>query len=272
MQRTPIRFRAVLPIVLGFLAAILMAWDYENNRMVALMGMGWDMGPPFWPYQAVYLLLYSTNAPAFVLSSPILKLLNLQSLTLQYAIWFPAIVVWWWWIGTRIDFGVLGGRHYRHTKLLAVVLTTASLGLLYVAVRATLSEVHWWMEHGGGSSPFRVPTLLRTVAPVLWSAALAGVCLVSAKQLFKFRVVAPSERRVKYHSLMFSAAIVGLYVFAIHRWDEVLNPPFNYNECAIDRLYAQGCIHGTVVEENSKPVGHIEVDLIPFYKDGDARW
>jgi len=50
--------------------------------------MGWDMGPPFWPYQAIYLLLFTINAPAFVLSMPILKLLNLQTLSLQYGVWF----------------------------------------------------------------------------------------------------------------------------------------------------------------------------------------
>jgi hypothetical protein len=267
-----IRFRVVLPIVLGFLAATLMVWDYQNNRMVALMGMGWDMGPPFWPYQAVSLLLYSTNAPAFVISFPILKLLNLQSLTLQYAIWFPAIVAWWWWIGTRIDFGVLGGRHYRHAKLLAAVLTAASLGLLYVAIRATLREFHWWMEYGGGSSPFRVPTLLRTVGPVLWCVGLACVCLVAAKRLFQSREVVATAKRLKYHVPVFNVVLVGLYVFAIHRWDAVLNPPFNYNECAVDRLYALGCIHGTVVDESGRPISHIEVDLIPLYKTGDARW
>jgi hypothetical protein len=69
--------------------------------MVRLMGMGWDMGPPFWPYQAIYLLLFTINAPAFVLSMPILKLLNLQTLSLQYGVWFPAIAGWWWWIGTQ---------------------------------------------------------------------------------------------------------------------------------------------------------------------------
>jgi hypothetical protein len=108
MKHDWIRFRLVLPIVFGFLAAVLMTWDYENNRMVGLMGMGWDMGPPFWPYQAIYLLLFTINAPAFVLSMPILKLLNLQTLSLQYGVWFPANVGWWWWIGTRMDFGILG--------------------------------------------------------------------------------------------------------------------------------------------------------------------
>jgi hypothetical protein len=272
MRRGPIRFRVVLPIVFGFLAAMLMVWNYENDRMVALMGMGWDMGPPFWPYQAIYLLLFTINAPAFVLSMPILKLLNLQTLSLQYCVWYPAIVCWWWWIGTRLDFGVLGRRRYRHAKLFAGLLTTASLGLLYAAARATLSEVHWWMEYSGNSSPFRVPTLLRTVGPVLWCLVLAGGFLVAAKRFFQSRVAPAAENRHKVRMLLFGAAIVGLYVLAIHRWDKALNPPFDYNECAVDRLYGLGCIHGTVVDESGKPISHIEVDLIPIHKTGDARW
>lgn len=142
MKQIGIRFRLVLPAVLGFLAIVLMMWDYENHRRIELMGMRWDMGAPFWPYQAMYLLLFTFNAPAFVLSMPILKLLSLHALSLQYSIWFPAIVGWWWWMGTRIDFGVLGGRHYRRSTLLAAVFSTASLGLLYVVARATLGELH----------------------------------------------------------------------------------------------------------------------------------
>ena len=114
----------VQPLVFGFLAAVLMTWDYENNRIVGLMGMSWDMGPPFWPYQAIYLLFFTINAPAFVLSMPILKLLNLQTLSLQYGVWFPAIVGWWWWIGTRIDFGILGRGRFRYGKLIAGVLSS----------------------------------------------------------------------------------------------------------------------------------------------------
>jgi hypothetical protein len=272
MRSAPIRFRVVLPIVFGFLAIMLMAWNYENDRMVKLMGMGWDMGPPFWPYQATYLLLFTINAPAFVLSMPILNLLNLQTLSLQYAVWFPAIVGWWWWIGTRIDFGVLGGRHYRHGKLFAGLLITASLGLLYVAARTTLGEFHWWMEYGRNPSPFRVPTLLRTVGPVLWSLVLAGGCLMAAKRLFQGGAAPATENRHKYRVLVISASLVALYVIAIHRWDEALNPPFDYNQCAVDRLYGLGCVHGTVVDESGNPISHIEVDLIPIHKTGDARW
>ena len=236
------------------------------------MGMGWDMGPPFWPYQAVYLLLFTINAPAFVLSMPILKLLNLQTLSLQYGVWFPSIVGWWWWIGTRIDFGVLGRRHYRHAKVFVGVFTIASLGLIYVAARTTLSELHWWMEYGRNSSPFRVTTLLRTAGPVLWCLVLAGGCLIATKRLFQGRIAPATGNRHKYHALVFGAALVGLYVFVIHRWDKALNPPFDYDECAVDRLYELGCVHGTVVDESGKPISHIEVDLIPIHKTGDARW
>jgi len=249
-----------------------MTWDYENNRMVGLMGMGWDMGPPFWPYQAIYLLLFTINAPAFVLSMPILKLLNLQTLSLQYGVWFPAIVGWWWWIGTRMDFGTLGRRSFRHAKLVAGGLSTVSLVLLYAAVRASLGELHWWMEYGRNSSPFRVPTLLRTIGPVLWCLVLASGCLISAMRLFQHRIAPAIEGRHKYRLPMIGVAVVALYVFVIHRCDKSLNPPPDYDECAIDRLYGLGCIHGTVVEENGKPISHIEVDLIPVHKTGDARW
>lgn len=272
MKHDWIRFRLVLPLVFGFLAAVLMSWDYETNRMVALMGMGWDMGPPFWPYQAIYLLLFTINAPAFVISMPILNLLNLQTLSLQYGVWFPAIVGWWWWLGTRIDFGILGRRSFRHPKLFAGVLTTVTLVLLYVAARASLAELHWWMEYGRNSSPFRVPTLLRTIGPVLWCLLLAGGCLITAMRLSQRRITPAIEDRQKYRLLVIGAVVATLYVFVIHRWDKSLNPPYDYDECAVDRLYGLGCIHGTIVDESGKPISHIEVDLIPIHKTGDARW
>ena len=37
MRHDWIRFRLVQPLVFGFLAAVLMTWDYENNRMVELI-------------------------------------------------------------------------------------------------------------------------------------------------------------------------------------------------------------------------------------------
>src|SRR5208337_602519 len=77
-----------------------------------------------------------------------------------------------------IDFGILGRRIFRYAKLVAGGLSTVSLVLLYAAVRASLGELHWWMEYGRNSSPFRVPTLLRTMGPVLWCLVLASGCLI----------------------------------------------------------------------------------------------
>jgi len=202
MKHDWIPFRLVLPLVLGFLAAALMTRDYENYRMVELMGMGWDMGPPFWPYQAIYLLLLTINAPAVVLPMPILKLLNLQTLSLQYGVWFPAIVGWWWWIGTQMDFAILGRRRFRYAKLIAGALSTVSLVLLYVAARASLRELRWWMEYGRNSSPFRVLILLRTIGPVLWCLVLASGCLIAATRLFQHRIAQAIVDRQKYWRLV----------------------------------------------------------------------
>ncbi|MGA2299641.1 MAG: carboxypeptidase-like regulatory domain-containing protein [Candidatus Acidiferrum sp.] len=272
MPHRLIRFRVVLPVVFGFLAAMLMLWDYENNRMIALMGMGWDMGPPFWPYQAVYLFLYSVNAPAFVLSMPILKLLNLQSLSLQYAIWFPAIVGWWWWIGSRIDLGIISHRHYRYAKLLGSVLAAASLGFIGIAVRVIVGEIRWWMQYAHDYSPYRASTLLTTIGPAMWCLLLAGGCAVAAIRLWQEGGAQAEKSHRRYRPLLIGVSLVALYVFAIHRWDKALNPPLDYSECTVDLLHGLGCVHGTVVDESGKPISHIEVDLIPIAKTGTARF
>src|SRR5260370_21287939 len=206
MLRAVLSFRVVLAIVLSFLAAMLMLWDYENNRMVGLMGMEWDTGPPFWPYQAIYLLLFAINAPAFVLSMPILKLLNLDTLSLRYSVWLPAIVGWWWWVGSRIDFGIIGRRRYRHPKMFAGALATASLGLIYVAI-----------EYAPDSFPFRIPILLRTIGLVLWCFLLAGGCVVASIRLFQVGSMQTEEKQHKFRLFLIGASFVALYVFTIHR-------------------------------------------------------
>ena len=32
-----------------------------------------------------------------------------------------------------------------------------------------------------------------------------------------------------------------------------------------------GCVHGTATDENQEPVAHVEINLIPRFKSGDAR-
>jgi hypothetical protein len=267
----PFRFRVVLPVVFGFLAVVLMLWDYENNRMIELMGMAWDLGPPVWPYQVVYTALFAINAPAFVISFPLLKLLNLQALVLQYAIWLPAIAGWWWWVGTRIDFPILGRARFRYPKTLTTVLIIASLALIYLGASVALQEVHWWIQHADQASDYRVPTLLRTGGPLAWSSILAAGCAVASVRLLRMKAWQQKAKHLRYRPILIVAACAALYVFEVHLWDKALGPHFNYEECEIDRLFGLGCIHGTVVDETGNPISHVEVDLIPTGITDDAR-
>lgn len=148
-----IRFRVVLPIVFGFLAVVLFTWDYQNERVIESMGMGWDIGPPMWPYQAVRIISYAINAPAYEASRPILKFLDPRTYSLQYAVWFPAIVAVWWWVGRCIDFGLLGRRNYSHRKFIAASLLIGAVALLSLATYLGLDDYHWARQYWRGHPP-----------------------------------------------------------------------------------------------------------------------
>jgi hypothetical protein len=86
---------------------------------------------------------------------------------------------------------------------------------------------------------------------------------MAAVRLFRGQAGPTLERRPRYLQIAIWMLLAAFYTFAIHRWDGYLNPPFNYDQCAVDRHYGLGCVHGTVVGDRGKPVSRIEVDLIP---------
>jgi hypothetical protein len=180
-----IRFRVVLPILFGFLAVVLFIWDYQNERVIESMGMGWDTGPPMWPYRAVRIMSYAINAPAYVVSWPILRLLEPRIYSLQYAVWFPALVTLWWWVGRSIDFGLLGSRNYSHRKLIAASLLIAAVGLLTSATYIGLDEYQlakqYWRDH----PPVYAFLFLRAAGPMLWCLCFAAAFVRSAVRLVK---------------------------------------------------------------------------------------
>jgi hypothetical protein len=180
-----IRFRVVLPILLGFLAVVLFSWDYQNERVVESMGMGWDTGPPMWPYRALQIISYAINAPAYVASWPILKLLEPRIYSLQYAVRFPAIVALWWWVGRSIDFGLLGSRNFSHRKLIAASLLIAAVGLLSLATYIGLDEYHWAQQYWRGQPPLYAFLFLRAAGPMLWCFFFAAAFVRSAARLVK---------------------------------------------------------------------------------------
>ena len=266
-----IRFRVLLPVIFGFLALALFAWDYENERVIASMGMGWDTGPPLWPYLAVQLFSFAVNAPAYIISWPILKVLDLRTSSLQYAIWFPAIVLLWWWTGVYIDFGILSRRSYVHRKLIAGLLLAVGIVLFTLAVHTGLDEYGLFQQYWPGHSPIYAMVLLRAIGPILWCVFLARAFVHSAIRLIRF---APRSRvldPVGYRTYFLCAAILGFNAVGVSYLDRVISPPPNPNYCQSDRLYRLGCVHGTLTDESEKPIIHLEVDLIPTFKSGDAR-
>jgi len=265
-----IRFRVVLPLTLGFLALALFAWDYENERVVASMGMGWDTGPPIWPYRAVPLFSYAVNTPSYEISRPILKLLDLRTSSLQYAVWFSAIMALWWWIGTSIDFGLLDRRSYSHPKLVAGILFAGAVFLLSLAAHVGLDEYRLFQQYWPGHPPIYAILLLRAAGPILWCFFLAGAFVRSAFHLIRREPPPLVSNPFGYRAFLFCAALLCLNATGIFHLDRVLSPPVDRNSCEVDRLYRLGCIHGTVSDESGKPVGHIEVNLIPTFKTGNA--
>src|SRR6266403_4232519 len=109
----PLRFRLLLPLVFGCLAIALTAWEFHNERVIEAVGMGWDTGPPIWPYQTAWILLQAINAPAYVLDLPLCTLLGVRTTQACLLLELPTILLWWWFIGWRIDFGLLPQRSVR---------------------------------------------------------------------------------------------------------------------------------------------------------------
>jgi hypothetical protein len=179
-----IRFRFVLPVVFGFLALVLFAWEHQNNRVIASMGMGWDTGPPMWPYEAVPLFSYALNAPAYIACGPLIRLIDPRADWIEYAIWFPAITAMWWWVGTRIDYGLLGRRKYRRPKLVAGLLVVGALVLLVLAIRVGVGEYRLFRYYWPAQDALNVGViLLRAIGPMLWCLLFARACIRSAYHL-----------------------------------------------------------------------------------------
>jgi hypothetical protein len=170
----PLRFRLLLPLVFGCLALALTAWEFHNERVIASVGMGWDTGPPIWPYQTSWILLQAINAPAYALDLPLFLLLGVTTdARLLLGVEVPTIFLWWWFIGWRIDFGLLPQREVRQRGLWGAVLGVASLGFWSCATYLVLQQVKFWSEYGerGWSGPM---LFLMRHAGILWWCLLLG--------------------------------------------------------------------------------------------------
>jgi len=259
-----------LPVVFGVLALFLFAWQHENDRVIASIGMGWDMGPPVWPYRAVPSFSYAVNAPAYVVSWPILKLLNLQTPSFQYAVWFPAILILWWWVGTYLDFGLLGPNSRSWRRLKAALLLLSSAVLVFVAFRVCLDKYFWARDHCSNSPSICAIVLLGGMGLTLWFLFFATAFARAAIRLARVELRQFRFNPTTYRGYLLCAAILGANAAVISYLDRVITPLPDPNHCETDRLHRLGCVHGTVVDEKGA-AAHVEVDLAPAFKSGDAR-
>lgn len=173
-----IRFRLLLPIIFGLVSFALSAWEFHNEQVVQKMGMGWDTGPPVWPYQASWILLQGINAPAYLIDLPVFMAFGLKSGPPQLALEFLTILVWWWFIGWRIDFGMVPTQNTRHRKWLAVGLWAISVGFGCFLAYIVADQLHFLSEYRTVTG--QLLRLMRNAGLLIWClllgawAAIAG--------------------------------------------------------------------------------------------------
>jgi hypothetical protein len=175
-----LRFRFLLPLVFGCLAIALTAWQFHNDSVIEAMGMGWDTGPPIWPYQTPWILLQAINAPAYALDLLLFTLLGVRNNQARLLLELPTIFLWWWFIGLRIDVGLLPQGNLRQRRLRGTMFGIASLGLWSCATYLVVEQARFWSEYG--ALGWRGPVLLLTrnagilcwcLLLGLWSTAVA---------------------------------------------------------------------------------------------------
>jgi hypothetical protein len=181
------KYRVLLPLVFGVLAAALIVWDFYNESVIESMGMAWDTGAPIWPYQTSWMLLFAVNTPAYIISAPIFKLVHIEYFTARYPILFMSIIFWWWWIGSLLDFGFLGKRRYLHPKRWIILLAIAFVALVCAAALFGVERAQLWLKYNYQRSFNDYLSLLTTIGPLFWCLAAAFGTAIAALQLIRGR-------------------------------------------------------------------------------------
>ena len=260
------RFRIALPAVFGVVAAVLIFWDIYNQRVIESVGMGWDTGAPVWPYQASYLLLSAINAPAFALAAPLFLLPHLGLVEMRYSTLFPAILLWWWWVGTRIDYGILGSRHYRRPIWSATLASCVSAGFVLCGGWSIWDEVHRWLRYPATHPLF----LLGAASVAAWCFILAGVSLVAARRLMKRLFPGPIDQRQRSKVLGYGVGVTVTAALVTSLVGVVREPRADPDSCVVSEV--AGCIHGTVVDEKGGARKGVQIEILPAENRDESRW
>jgi hypothetical protein len=158
------RLRTIFPAVALVISVPLLIWDLYNEGVIAAMGMGWDTGPPVWPYQTPMILFFSLNFPAYFVSIPVANAFGLI-VPMHYLVVFPATVLWWWLFGLTLD---NGANTRRFPLVFPIVLAGA---LLWMALTDSYRQSFGYGSHHTGVETTLL--ILRSLAPILWALLLA---------------------------------------------------------------------------------------------------
>jgi hypothetical protein len=175
------RLQILLPAVIGLVNAPLVIWDIYNARVVASVGMGWDMGAPIWPYQTSDILLRLLNFPAYFVAQPIANALDLAAPRHLFLI-VPTALAWWWLVGMRLDHRLRPPRSHRGWLRFAAF-TIFCLLLLSAALIMSADYLRLWLRYGGHF--WNIASLLlfvRFLTPSLWCVTLAVSSVIAAKK------------------------------------------------------------------------------------------
>lgn len=167
-------YRKLLPLVMGGVAAVLIAWDIYNAEVAYEMGMAWDTGWPVVPYRLPEILLPGLNFPAYVLASPFLWLLDLKMQADRYPVLFVAIVAWWHLLGRRLDLGITPPSWTRFTRAGALLCIVIGIGTAYMALDAAAAGVQWWLKYSQGLMSDQTVLLFLYVGPAAWELIIAS--------------------------------------------------------------------------------------------------
>lgn len=175
------RLRIILPSVMGIVSLPLVLWDIHNERVIASMGMAWDMGAPIWPYQTSDIILRLLNGPAYFVTVPIANVLRLVAPS-HFLLVFPAILIWWWFLGLRLDRGLVTTNSRWRWPIFSVLVVFDAL-LLWAATSISTQSFRWWFKYAEVFTPLNVLMMTRFLTPAAWCLLIALLGVTAAKRV-----------------------------------------------------------------------------------------
>jgi hypothetical protein len=161
----------------------LVIWDIHNERVIASMGMAWDIGAPIWPYQTPDILLRFLNFPAYILAQPVVNLLRFFG-PRAYLFELPAYVFWWWFLRRGLNRKLVPTRQ-RGNWPTRVALMILSVLFIVAAVIGFHDSFRWWFRYAGQFRGTTILIMLRFLTPALWFTTFGFWTAITAKKLHR---------------------------------------------------------------------------------------